>query len=309
MKKIELKPNGIYFGEASALAANLRPKSVNLVITSPPYGDVISYGKKVPVFSPDKYIPWFVELAKHISNALTDDGSFILNINDRIIKGRRSTYVFRLVCAIEDNTEMYLHERYFWHKKSGRPKSSRRRLNDTAEYIFHFVKNSQFKCFSDEIRVPYAESSLKRVKSPVQIIRSVDENGINVNKKKIMKLNPKGQMPSVFFDFNTASAVRSSSSGKHPAPFNVELPLWFIRWLTEKNDVVLDPFMGGGTTAEACILTGRKYIGFELNRTYAKFISERIELAEEKAGKKTIKPKKPKLKKQTIGQLELNLNV
>ena len=85
--------------------------------------------------------------------------------------------------------------------------------------------------------------------------------------------HPKGAKPITVFRFNTCSALRGL---KHPAPFHPELPEWFITWLTDEGDVVLDPFMGGGTVAEVAKKMGRNYIGIEINPNYIKMTEDRL---------------------------------
>ena len=67
---------------------------------------------------------------------------------------------------------------------------------------------------------------------------------------------------------------------KHPASFHPELPEFFIKWLTDENDVVLDPFMGSGTTGIACVLEGRGFVGIEKDEGYFKIAEARIAHAE-----------------------------
>lgn len=62
----------------------------------------------------------------------------------------------------------------------------------------------------------------------------------------------------------------------HPAPFNIELPTWFIKALTDKGDLVVDPFMGSGTTALACTDLNRNWMGFELNQEYIDYANNKI---------------------------------
>ena len=108
---------------------------------------------------------------------------------------------------------------------------------------------------------------------------TVLENGIiDELKGKMRRVNPKGQIPNTIFSFNNCAALRGKPQNKHPAPFHPDLPRWFIKWLTDKNDVVLDPFMGSGTTATVCVEMERNYIGFELNKSYAPLIEENLAL-------------------------------
>ena len=86
------------------------------------------------------------------------------------------------------------------------------------------------------------------------------------------KAHPKGtkpitvfEEPTTVFRFDTGSALRGN---KHPAPFHPDLPKFFIKWLTNRRNIVLDPFMGSGTVAKAAQEMGRNYLGFEINSSY-----------------------------------------
>ena len=113
-----MKTNEIYFGDAMQLCKQIDDESVDLVMTSPPYCDTVSYGKKISVMSPENYADWILPLFKESARFLKPSGSFILNINDRVVDGERSIYVYDLVCRIVRETGMKLHDRYIWAKKS-----------------------------------------------------------------------------------------------------------------------------------------------------------------------------------------------
>ena len=107
----------------------------------------------------------------------------------------------------------------------------------------------------DDVREEYKEISVKRYKSKMNFYKT-NKDGIKerVAQKK-RSLNPKGKTPEGLFKFPNNSKTRGN---KHPAPFSLDLPLWFIKALTDENDIVLDPFMGSGTTAEAANDMNRK---------------------------------------------------
>ena len=276
------------------LSKQLPDDFVDLVVTSPPYADTLSYGEKVNTFHTDNYVDWFLHLFHEAARFLKPTGSFILNIGDKVFKKKRSIYVFELVCRIEKETGLCLHDRYIWAKLNGLPSGSApRRLDDRVEYIFHFVRKENnnkgeykstpesFKADVDPVREPYAEVSLKRMKDkkgnalPVGFNKTVDEDGMATIPLKKVEANPKGKIPTTVMGFVGAGTLRSTGA-KHPAPFHPDLPKWFMKWLTTENDVVLDPFMGGGTVASVCQEMKRNYIGFELNDNYRPLIEERL---------------------------------
>lgn len=276
MEKIgEFELNKTHLGDVMILAKKLPDNSVDLVVTSPPYADTVSYGENVETLSPEKYVDWFLGLFKESKRFLKDTGSFILNINDKANNGERSTYVFELVHRIVKETGLKLFDRYIWFKKSALPMTGDKRLNDRIEYIFHFVKDTKkFKANTDRIREPYAEISLKRFKSKVHGNDLVDESGMTeLSQRGSSKPHPLGKKPITVFRFDTCSALRGL---KHPAPFHPQLPEFFINWLTDEKDIILDPFMGGGTTAITALKLNRNFLGFEINPEYIQMTEDRI---------------------------------
>lgn len=291
MKKVgSLELNKTHLGDTMKLAKELPNDSVDLVVTSPPYADTVSYGNSVKTLSPEKYVDWFLPLFHEAKRFLKDTGSFILNINDRATNGERNIYVFELISRIVKETGLKLFDRYIWFKKATLPMPGDKRLNDRIEYIFHFVKDTKkFKAHTDRVRVPYKEVSLKRFKSKVHGNSIVREDGIaELSHRGTSKPHPLGAKPITVFRFDTCSALRGT---RHPAPFHPQLPEWFIKWLTDEKDIVLDPFMGGGTVAEVATKMKRNYIGFEVNPTYVKMSEDRVKRIRNPSGplKKWIK--------------------
>ena len=260
--------NKIHFENCLDGLKKVDSNSVNLIVTSPPYADATEYGKKIECFKSDNYSDWFIPIVKEIERVMAEDGSFILNINDKIDTGFRSIYVYDMVCRIVKETKLSLYERYFWYKKSGLPTGGEKRLNDKVEYIFHFTKSKKHKAYTDRIRIPYSEVTLNRMKTPIGVNDTINSDGKTEANVKIVKPNELGKKPDGVFRFNTAGVLKGKTAGLHPAAFHPDLPFLFITWLTDENDVVLDPFMGTGTTAQIAKRLKRNYIGFELNESY-----------------------------------------
>jgi len=264
--------NKIYYGDSFKLIKKIDNNTLDLVITSPPYSDSTNYGKNINIYNTNNYNNWLLPLIIDIDLKLKDTGSFILNINDKITNGFRSIYVFDLIVKIIDNTNLKLYDRYIWFKKSGLPTSGIKRLNDKIEYIFHFVKSKNHKAYTDRIRIPYSDSSIKRMKKEIMSNKNIDNNGLTTNKKKKLEPNKLGKKPDGVFRFNTAGVLKGKSAGKHPATYHHDLPYFFIKWLTDENDLILDPFLGTGTSTQVAKILNRNYIGFELNESYKPII-------------------------------------
>ena len=266
--------NEIIQGDCFEMIKKLPDNYIDLLVTSPPYSDTKSYGDGVNVLHPDNYVNWLMPLFYESQRFLKDSGSIIFNIDDKCIKKSRHTYVFELILEIKKQTSLKFYDYYFWYKKAHLPNGNKKRLNHSTEWLLHFCKDvNKIKWNMDNVREPYAKSSLNRIKSPIKSYK-VNDKGIKIGgEQKQKKLNKKGKVPNNIFRFQNNQVEKGN---KHPAPYNKELPLWFIKALTDENDIILDTFMGSGTTAIASIDLKRNYIGFELNKEYIKIAEKRI---------------------------------
>lgn len=235
----------------------LKDNSVNLIVTSPPYADT---RKSYEGASPFKYVEWILPVVKEALRVLTPNGSLILNINDKCVKGERIPYAFELVIKMREIGFKYI-DCIIWQKKNGIAGAGRRRAN-YHEYIFHFAKSTKPVWNPDPIRTPYSTSSVNRAKTPIKNNVSNRETRGKSQEKKMWRLHPDGAYP------KSVLAFKKDSGKDHPAAFNIELPLHFIKAHSNEGDLVLDPFAGRGTVCEASRLTSRKYLGFEIKKEY-----------------------------------------
>ena len=279
MKPKEL--NKIYKGDCGILLADkiLFPdKSVNLIITSPPYADKRknSYGGT----HPDKYVEWFLPISKELYRLLKDDGSFILNIKEHPKNGERGTYVLELILALKKQGWYWIEE-YCWYKKNSFPGKWPNRFRDSWERCFHFTKDKNFKMYQDAVKVPIGDWASKRFKSMSEndFVRYVSKNNSHIGRNVSNWLNKKKVYPHNVLVFeeehrlyasNVVESATDHSNKSHSAIFPIELPSWFIRLFSKEGDLVLDPFMGSGSTAAAALLLKRNYLGTELKSEYVK---------------------------------------
>ena len=263
----------ILLGDCFDLIKELPDNSVDLVITSPPYADIINYGKNISVMKVDDYCDWILPLFKEIYRVLKPSGSFILNINDKCVGGYRNTFIFDLISRNSSETKLKMYDYYLWHKKAGIPNGGDKRFRNMTEWIFHFCKDKkQMKFYMDRVlEEPKVDNGNKMLKIRHQK-KIVDGIPQHIFKDKIL---PDKIRPDNVFRFSTAGASRDNSI-KHPAPYHKELPSYFINLLTDEGDLILDPFSGIGTTSLAAKELNRKSIGFELNERYADFSIKRL---------------------------------
>jgi len=252
--------------------------SIDLILTSPPYADRRSsaYGG----IHPNKYVDWFLPITNQLYRVLKPNGSFILNIKEHCRNGERETYVLELILALKKQGWLWIEE-YCWYKKNSYPGKWPNRFRDNWERCLHFTKQKKFKMYQDAVKVPIGDWSKPRFKSMSKndFIRYVSGTnskfGRNVsnwlNKKKVYPHNVLVFEEEHYMEPTTVIHLSTECSNRnHSAVFPLELPSWFIRLFTKKGDVVLDPFVGIGTTAIAAKLLDRRYIGIENSDEYVK---------------------------------------
>lgn len=279
MAKSVLNTNILYNGDSAKLLADntkFPDKSINLIITSPPYADKRKNSYKgVPSA---KYVEWFLPIAEQLKRILKDNGSFILNIKEHPSNGERETYVLELILEMRKQGWLWVEE-YCWYKKNSFPGKWPNRFRDSWERCLHFTKQKKFKMIQDAVKVPIGDWAAKRFKSMNEndFIRHVSKNNSHLARNVSNWLNKKKVFPHNVLVFdeehrlylsNVVETAVDVSSKNHSAIFPIELPTWFIKLFTNEDDVVLDPFLGSGTTAVAALLNCRKFIGIELKKEY-----------------------------------------
>lgn len=269
----------IFGGDSSSILKNVdifEDNSIDLIITSPPYADKRkkTYGG-VPV---NEYIDWFLPISEQLFRILKPKGSFVLNIKEHPIGGELQTYVLELILEMKKQGWLWVEE-YCWVKKNSFPGKWPNRFRNSWERCLHFSKQKNIKMYQNSVKVPIGDWSKKRFNSMSSSDFSRHISGTNgllsrnvSNWLKIKKVNPPNILSFEEENYVAASNVleypTACSNRKHGAVFPVELPTWFIKLFTRKNDIVLDPFCGVGTSGIAALLTGRKFIGIEILEEY-----------------------------------------
>ncbi len=263
--------NHLYTGDCLEILRDFEASSIDLIVTSPPYADrrKHTYGG----VSPDDYVEWFMPIADQLFRVLKPTGSFILNIKERVVDGERHTYVLELILEMRRHGWLWTEE-YCWHKKNCYPGKWPNRFRDAWERCLHFTKQRSFKMFQEAVMVPmgdWAESRLRRLSETDQ---QRDESRVNSGFGKNVS-NWLGR--EMAYPTNVLHMATECSNRAHSAVFPVALPAWFIRLFTATGDLVLDPFMGSGTTAVAAKQLGRDYVGIEIVPQYVAESQRRLE--------------------------------
>jgi DNA modification methylase len=257
-----LELDKIIEGDCLTVLKSLPDSCVNLVFTSPPYAD---NRKKTYKGIPIKgYVKWFLPISSELQRVLKNDGTFILNIKERTHNGERQTYVLELILELKKQGWLWTEE-YIWHKKNCYPGKWPNRFRDAWERCLQFNKQKKFKMYQEAVMIPIGSWSKKRLSKLSDTDRRRDESkvGSGFGKNISHWLGRDFVYPTNVLHLSTECSNRG-----HSASFPLALPTWFIRLFTEKEDVVLDPFSGSGTTAIASLNLGRHFIGIEAMNHY-----------------------------------------
>lgn len=265
-----LELDRIIHGDCLNVVKTFPDECIDLIITSPPYADnrKNSY-KGIPI---SNYVTGFLPITSELRRILKPQGSFVLNIKERAIDGERQTYVLELILAMKKQGWIWTEE-YIWHKKNCYPGKWPNRFRDAWERCLQFTKQKKFKMFQEAVMVPVGSWAQKRLEklSDTDRIRDESRSLSGFGKNVSHWLGKKHVYPT-----NVLHLATECSNRNHSAAFPISLPAWFIKLFTEQGDVVLDPFIGSGTTALACIELNRHYIGIELMENYYKLALETI---------------------------------
>ena len=254
--------NSIICGDCEKVLSDFPRNSVDLIITSPPYADSrkSTYGG----IHPNKYVEWFLPKTEQFLKVLKPTGTFILNIKEKAANGERHTYVIELILKMREQGWLWTEE-FVWHKKNCYPGKWPNRFRDAWERCLQFNKQKQFIMNQEEVMVPMGDWAKKRLKKLSDVDKIRDESKVRSGFGKNIS-NWIGREKA--YPTNVLHLATECSNKNHSATFPLSLPEWFIKLFTKPKGVVLDPFLGSGTSAIVAKKLKRKYIGIDNNMDY-----------------------------------------
>lgn len=261
----------IIAGDCLRILGRLPNETVDLIVTSPPYADRRS--KVYGGITPDKYVEWFLPIAGELKRVLRPAGSFILNIKEVVVSGERHTYVMELILALRELGWLWTEE-YVWHKKNCYPGKWPNRFRDAWERCLHFTKQKKFSMYQEAVMVPMGDWRHSRLRKLSETDRVRDNSHVNSGFGKKV-LNWVGREKA--YPTNVLHMATECGNKNHSATFPIALPAWFIRLFTKSGDLVLDPFIGSGTTAVAAHQLNRHYIGIDINSKFCEIAQDRMQ--------------------------------
>jgi len=242
---------------------SLPAQSIDIVVTSPPYNLGIEYGTYKDDKPRQEYLKWLKDVFQAVKHCLKDNGHFWLNVGYSNADPWVAMDVAQVArdCFILQNNIMWVKSIYVNGKTSGhfKPINSKRYVSPTWEHLFHFTKNGTVELDRLAVGVPYEwyEANLRNPKT------------------KQTKPNIRCKGNTWFIPYDTISN-KAKHRGNHPATYPVSLVEECIKISRLSKGLLLDPFMGSGTSAIAAIRQGLDYIGFDIDQNYIDFAEDRI---------------------------------
>lgn len=269
-----------YRGDSLDLLAALPDDYVQLFVTSPPFALLRSkeYGNK----NQDEYVDWLLAFARAAQRKLRPDGSLVIDLGGAYQRGvpTRSLYNFRVAIRMCDELHYHLAEDFYWFNPSKLPSpiewvnKRKLRAKDSVNTVWWFARSEWPKANVSNVLEEYSDRMKKLLRNPAKYYRpkerpSGHDIGTGFGK------NNGGAIPSNLLQIpNSSAGGRYEAACKavgvkpHPARFPLRLPRFFIRFLTDPDDLVVDFFAGSNTTGEAAETEGRRWMAFDESAEY-----------------------------------------
>jgi site-specific DNA-methyltransferase (cytosine-N4-specific) len=266
--------------DAHQLLQQLESDSIDLVLTSPPFAlqRQKAYGNE----EQEAYVDWLLGYCGEVLRVLKPSGSFVLDLGGAYEKGRpvRSLYNFRVLIRLCDELGFRLAEEFFWHNPARLPSpiewvnKRKIRVKDSVNTVWWLSKSDEPKADVRRVLVPYSARMLKLLEDPARFYTPKKRpSGHDIGAR--FSGSNGGAIPSNLLEIpNTESnshylrLCKLAEVAGHPARFPEKLPIFFINFLTEPDDTVLDFFAGSNTTGAAAESLNRRWLACDLSAEY-----------------------------------------
>ncbi len=269
-----------YVGDARQLLKCLGDESVDLVLTSPPFAlqRQKAYGNEDQA----TYVDWLLGFCVDVHRVLRPTGSFVLDLGGAYVKGRpvRSLYNFRVLTRLCDELDFRLAEEFFWYNPARLPSpiewvnKRKIRVKDAVNTVWWLSKTDHPKADVRRVLVPYSPRMKKLLEDPERFYTAKRRPSGHDISWRFNGTNG-GAIPSNLLEIpNTESNsaylryCKLARVEPHPARFPEKLPAFFISFLTDPGDTILDFFAGSNATGAAAERAGRRWIAFDSDLKY-----------------------------------------
>jgi site-specific DNA-methyltransferase (cytosine-N4-specific) len=269
-----------FVGDARDLLPQLEGGTLDLVLTSPPFA--LQRQKEYGNEDQSAYVDWLVGFCYEVYRILRPTGSFVLDLGGAYMRGRpvRSLYNYQVLITLCSQLNFHLAEEFFWYNPARLPSpiewvnKRKIRAKDAVNTVWWLSKTDNPKADIRRVLVPYSDRMRKLLKDAERYYTPKKRPSGHDISGRFAHSND-GAIPSNLLEIpNTESNssylrfCKLANVEPHPARFPERLPAFFVSFLTDPNDLVLDLFAGSNTTGAAAERAGRRWIAFESNSHY-----------------------------------------
>ncbi len=267
----------VYLGDSQELIKSIPDSSINLILTSPPFA--LTRQKEYGNQSAEKYIEWFLPFAYEFKRVLTDNGSFVLDLGGAYLPGNpvRSIYQYELLVRLCKEVGFFLAQEFYHYNPARLPTPAewvtvrRIRVKDSVNAVWWLSKTPYPKADNRKVLKPYSKSMKQLLKNGYKAkMRPSGHDISNSFQKDNQGAIPPNLLEIANTESNSVYLRRCKAVGiqPHPARFPQGFAEFFVKFLTEEGDLVLDPFAGSNTTGFVAETWQRQWISFEMSEDY-----------------------------------------
>lgn len=266
-----------YHADAGDVLRDLADDSVDLVLTSPPFA--LRRQKAYGNVAASEYVEWLWPFAREIHRVLAADGSFVLDLGGAWNPGRGTRSLFQYELVLRLATIFHLAQEVYWYNPCKLPTPAewvtirRTRVKDAVNVLWWFAKTEEPRADNRRVLKPYSRSMQRLLRDGYQPARRPSQHDIGPHFRR----DNGGAIPPNLLEVpNTRSAdayirrCRAAGLPVHPARFPPAVPEFFVRFLTEPGQLVLDPFAGSNVTGQVAEALGRRWLSVEINADYVR---------------------------------------
>jgi site-specific DNA-methyltransferase (cytosine-N4-specific) len=264
-----------YHADGLDVLRGLPSDSIALVLTSPPFA--LRRKKAYGNVAADEYVDWLWPFAQEIHRVLRPDGSFVLDLGGAWNPGRGTRSLFQYELVLRLGRIFHLAQEVYWYNPCKLPTPAewvtirRTRVKDAVNILWWFGKTEAPQADNRRVLKPYSRSMRRLLRDGYQPARRPSQHDIGPHFRR----DNGGAIPPNLLEVpNTRSAdeyirrCRKAGLPVHPARFPAAIPDFFIRFLTEPDQLVVDPFAGSNVTGQVAEGLGRRWLSVEINADY-----------------------------------------
>lgn len=281
---IDSLDNRIICGDSREILRSFPDSSVDMIICSPPYFRQRDYGPRTQIGSeskPEEYVAELLTVFESCQRIIKPTGTLWLNLGDKYWQGRLLGMPWRVALALQDRQDWILRSDIIWHKSNAMPSSVSTRPTTDHEYVFLFSKDSDYYYDADAIREPHVtfteNSKMRGGRRHLGKRNGTPEQGKNQGNSNLhtarwdQAFHPLGRNRRTVW-----TLPLSKFPDAHFAVFPEKLVELCILAGCPANGIVLDPFIGSGTTAVVAKRLGRSFVGVDLSEEYCEMARKRV---------------------------------